>query len=398
MNLYHTFQGTASNTSGCAEAINSSNCGVCGDYVCDTPADKNVGSSDGYSPDLTNIMSYYLPADHFTTGQGQRMKTAISREPVLSGVSGISCVIPKLSTIDCLCNSGTKTVNVSNLGGNTTTWEVSSNVSIVSSSNSSITVKAKSSNSNGEAFIEARFSNTNYQPTEHFWVGIPKVEPDQTGSRAISIVPDIYKGASPFPCILYLTYYTLEKYYWELEGAHRIKGHSKFRWQHEHFYSNAHYTETYFGNNTGLYMQLGSYTRNANGYSVAFAENSCGSLGVAGMGWGVCYDYYRYKVSPNPTTTGSIELSFEPIVDPLLLKELNKPNGDYHSLNQPIALAGDVLTLFIHDNNGKQLLEKTIKVGEETQKIDLSGYKRGLYHIKISTSNNILGTTTIIKE
>ncbi|RED92034.1 M43 family zinc metalloprotease [Marinoscillum furvescens] len=183
LNLYHTFQGTDPNTSGCAEAINGSNCNSCGDLVCDTPADQNTGIFGGYSPDLTNIMSYYLPADHFTTGQGWRMRTAISRESALSGITGTSCTIPKLSSIDHLCNSGTKTITVSNLGANTTTWTVSPYVSIVSSNNSSITVEASSSSAQGNAFVRASFSNTTYNPSERFWVGKPKLyDPSISGS------------------------------------------------------------------------------------------------------------------------------------------------------------------------------------------------------------------------
>ena len=40
-NLLHTFLGTASETGGCAELTNGSNCSSCGDNVCDTPADTN---------------------------------------------------------------------------------------------------------------------------------------------------------------------------------------------------------------------------------------------------------------------------------------------------------------------------------------------------------------------
>ena len=61
LNLWHTFQGTASGTTGCAELINGSNCNNCGDYICDTPADANIGVNGGYNPDLTNIMSYSPP-------------------------------------------------------------------------------------------------------------------------------------------------------------------------------------------------------------------------------------------------------------------------------------------------------------------------------------------------
>ena len=191
LNLYHTFQGSsADRTLTCAEAIDGSNCKTCGDLVCDTPADENNRNNRGYRPDLTNIMSYYYPKthiDHFTDGQGERMRTAISQEPVLSSITS-SCTTPSLSPLDHLCNPGTKTITVSNLEARTTTWQVSSNVRIVASNNASITIKAKNSNVQGNAFVKASFSDVKayYHPTEYFWIGKPKLDGYISGSSSVN--------------------------------------------------------------------------------------------------------------------------------------------------------------------------------------------------------------------
>lgn len=92
LNLYHTFEKYF-----CAEAINGSNCSSCGDLVCDTPADNGTGNIGGYSPDMTNIMSYYSFRNHFTDGQGTRMKNALANEPILSQIDSNNCSIPKVS-------------------------------------------------------------------------------------------------------------------------------------------------------------------------------------------------------------------------------------------------------------------------------------------------------------
>ena len=178
LNLYHTFQGTAANTSGCAEAINGSNCDTCGDLVCDTPADNKTGKTNGFNPNMKNIISYYnfepwrINLDHFTKGQGKRMRMALDNAPILSDITSNRCV--SISTVKNVCYSQTKTITLSNLGVFNTVWSSSSNVQIVSSNNSSVTVRAKSSNSMGNGWVKATLSNgTALQ--EDFDVGIPNL-------------------------------------------------------------------------------------------------------------------------------------------------------------------------------------------------------------------------------
>jgi len=170
LNLYHTFQGTASNTSGCAENINGSNCNTCGDLICDTPADANTRNTGGYSPDLTNIMSYYLPADHFTNGQSYRMRYAIQNESILQNISSNSCA--KITLINNVCFPQTETVNITNSVGATISWSSSSNVQIVSSNNTSAEIRGLNSSSTGNGWIRATLNN-GIILQEDFNIGIP---------------------------------------------------------------------------------------------------------------------------------------------------------------------------------------------------------------------------------
>lgn len=148
LNLYHTHKGLAFNDPGCAENINGSNCNSCGDVVCDTPADSGQGNSGGYTPDLTNIMSYYNNRDHFTNGQGSRIRYAIQNESVLQNIIANSC--PSLNGSNIICSPSNSTFTLQN-GGTPVTWQVSSDLLIVSSNDTSITVKPKySSGSVGE--------------------------------------------------------------------------------------------------------------------------------------------------------------------------------------------------------------------------------------------------------
>ena len=169
LNLLHTFE-----TAYGAEAINGSNCATAGDLVCDTPADQNMGTANGYNPDLTNIMSYYSFRNHFTDGQAFRMRYAISTESILQNVNSTSCT--SISAINTICYSPTTTVALANLDGATTTWTSSGNVQIVSSNNSSATIRAKYSYSSGDGWVTATMSN-GITHQEDFHVG--KAETDE---------------------------------------------------------------------------------------------------------------------------------------------------------------------------------------------------------------------------
>lgn len=103
LGLFHTFHGTYPYESGCAEFVNGSNCSSCGDFVCDTPADPfplfnyvdNACSwvnstfldANGqlYNPDTKQIMAYVYPncMEHFSDGQGDRMRAHIATQQIL---------------------------------------------------------------------------------------------------------------------------------------------------------------------------------------------------------------------------------------------------------------------------------------------------------------------------
>lgn len=101
LGLYHTFE-----TSFCNELVNGSNCTVCGDKVCDTPAESPAyafqenascayttsfqdGNGNTYNPIVGNLMNYVRPScfQNFTNGQGARMRSTIGmRDEIASAV------------------------------------------------------------------------------------------------------------------------------------------------------------------------------------------------------------------------------------------------------------------------------------------------------------------------
>ena len=171
LNLWHTFQGTLSGTSGCAEEINGSNCNSCGDYVCDTPADARIGVSGGYNPDMTNDMSYYEPTtlDHFTSQQGIRMRNAIASSTILQSVLSTQCA--SISGTNNICTTSNFQYTLNNLQNNSVVWTVSSNLQIVNSSNTGITISAINTTTSGQATIIANINGMLISRV--IWIGKP---------------------------------------------------------------------------------------------------------------------------------------------------------------------------------------------------------------------------------
>ena len=185
LNLWHTHHGSGNcgDTLGCAEAISGVNWSTCGDFVMDTPADpciqnqlnsncEYVGGG-GYTPDTANIMSYGgICRNRFTSGQGERMLSAILGSSLLQQVISTSCEFATLTGDDFICSNSSSTYLLCNAGNNVI-WNVSSNLNIVSSSNSSITVQPLNSNTSASGFIEAILPNQIKR--KNIWIGKPNI-------------------------------------------------------------------------------------------------------------------------------------------------------------------------------------------------------------------------------
>lgn len=171
LNLYHTFQGTKSNTSGCAENIDGSNCTICGDYICDTPADADIGSINGYSPDLTNTMSYYLTRDHFTLQQGARMRNAIAGSPLLQSVRSNLC--GGITGSPNLCYGISSSYTLSNPTNFPVSWSASPQqyVTLSNQTNTGVTVIPNNSTYNGIVTLSASYNSQTSK--KDIWIGKP---------------------------------------------------------------------------------------------------------------------------------------------------------------------------------------------------------------------------------
>jgi Secretion system C-terminal sorting domain/Pregnancy-associated plasma protein-A len=169
LGLDHTHDGTVGPYGECAELRDGSNCASCGDYVCDTPADSRERIKNGYNPDLTNIMSYYDPRDHFTAGQGARMRYYLYNNNTLQKAIALQC--SKIEGVNTLCSTATTVYTFFNPANKPVVWSVSSNLAIQSSNNKSITVKVISTATRGNQTITASVDNLTI--SQALWTGLP---------------------------------------------------------------------------------------------------------------------------------------------------------------------------------------------------------------------------------
>jgi hypothetical protein len=146
----YTTQQTECTVSPCAELPSGYqpigyNCLERGDGICDTPADPrgcNQVNLSLYHPDYTNLMSYYVNRDHFTPGQGERMRDAILNEPFLQPARSNQCA--SITEPTNLCNDNQFLFSISGAVGNPIVynWTAGTNLQIVgSTTNASVVVK-----------------------------------------------------------------------------------------------------------------------------------------------------------------------------------------------------------------------------------------------------------------
>lgn len=191
-NLQHTFFGSGAQhpPGSCPERVENEpplqptiDCVNCGDYVCDTPPDHNLGVTNEYSPLLDNIMSYYYPYDSLTPGQGTRMREAFANSQILQHIVTNPC--PELNGSDEVCDTPDVTYSLTN--GISTLWEVSSNLQVVSQTPTSITVRHMPSGSGGSGYVRA-ITGSGIVAEKDIQVGTPK----PTGF--VSVLVDDFMG------------------------------------------------------------------------------------------------------------------------------------------------------------------------------------------------------------
>lgn len=380
VNYYATTHATTHEVGHCFDLIHthgvpggsietSSNCDYAGDKICDTPPDPglnpqnvdifcNYTNNDGFNPDTKNIMSYSLLHcfKHFTSGQNTRMRNAFASSSVLQNVVSNSCFISEINGSSTACNSNT-TYTLQN-GGSSVTWQVSSNLQIVSSNNTSITVKAQWEDVSGQGFIWAILPYETIQ--KDIWVGKADID-IVLFSNGI--------GGTDYWCTSHAgNYYNL---YPKLDGtSHEIRLRK---------YPNL---DIVYNSSTIFYGDEGTfyYTPSAGWYLFEVRRtNSCGTS-----------DWYGYEVEfvdCSQQGGGESEYSIypNPTSETLTIEKLYiVQTSEVNTIELKNIKISDSYELYDFNSN---ILVKGVL--DKQTFIDISKYKKGKYFLKINSNGKI---------
>ena len=378
LNLWHTFQGTASGTSGCPELINGSNCTTCGDYICDTPADANIGATGGYNPDLTNTMSYSPPAslNHFSILQGDRMRSAINNSSILTQIVSTQC--SSIEGANSLCLNTNQSYTISNLNGATVTWSVTGSLQMITPINANTVSIQGTTNLPSSGTLTATIS-TGQIIVKIIQVGAPALPTGQ-----YSNVIWVRKGMTidfPFTAILGATTYS-----WTivrdtvslfpcgtLTQARFVNPNGTFSNSITTTLPSARIS---MGNCIGDYLVSCIANNTCGGTEVYFRYLTVGSSGSSPCNNNVVLS--RYKVSENPLQKGVLKLRTGTQINDDDLIDIDNGNdsgilsgdgpceGPYPA---PTFKQAKTVAISIYDFNGKKVYSNEFSLINETEKV-----------------------------
>tara|TARA_R110002049_G_scaffold163000_1_gene328790 strand:+ start:3228 stop:4088 length:861 start_codon:yes stop_codon:yes gene_type:complete len=286
------------------------------------------------------------------------MRNAISSLSHLQQTISSNCIVYELSPLDFLCFQNNETITINNLeSGITTSWLVSSNITILSSNDTSITVSASSSNSSRKGWVKATLSN-GITLQEDFWVGKPE-DLSFDGIQGNIFISSNSTEQYYVP-IEKITEQGYTNYYWSVSPS------SKLRIVRSHINRNDVFVQAI---DTGM-------------AEVKFhATNSCGSTTstlyvTISNGGG-----FFFRAYPNPASTN---LTIEQLKSSSKLKTKNSSksfNTEFNSFN-------------LYDFQSELVLSGKLK---ELTNIDVSALEKGTYILKIHINGNIETHQIIIK-
>jgi len=293
LNLFHTH-----NERGCLEKIDGSNCEICGDEICDTPADPKlygpqfltdnncnyIGTvtQDGvpYNPDTHNYMSYSREScrNRFTPNQAERMYYSLLSLSALIPVNSL----PQIQGPKLVCNGAS--YNQSNSPNSSiVSWSVTPS-NLVTPSNGVGSTASFTRVINGNGTIA--FSNGCYTlPPFSFHTG-----PYSSSDYPVSGPSSVCKNGA------YAYFNTAS-----LNGA------TNYQWIYPSSW-------TYVSGQGTNYLALRTNCSSTSGVVGVRVDNTCGpggSVNTKYVNVTSCGSCYSYSYSPNPVAS-TLKIQLEP--------------------------------------------------------------------------------------
>lgn len=267
-------------------------------------------------------------------------------------------IVGQLEGDDCVCYNPTTTLTFSNFANQPVSWQTSSNIQILNSSNTSITIRAINSSTRGTGFVTANVGDE--QMSKDIWVGKPNAPTSLHGPTSVRYGAIVrYTGSS-------------------------VQGASSYKWYLPRPYDQnasvtvdpprwgilsggtSRYLRAIVGPNNGLVQFMGENKCGRGGAKWIHVSNSSTTGGGTSPGggnmpistFGNTDNVQEFLVYPNPVKT--------------------KLNIIYSS--------SSFSNLVLYDLNGKEVLRKNINNGKGI--LDVSKLSNGLYFIQINGEIN----------
>ena len=406
-NLLHTFECSNPYYPSCADnPLNTVNCLTKGDFICDTPPDYNplkaISTQDypspytisNYNPDFSNIMSYHLNLkDHFTLGQGLRMRNSILNLPYLQNVRSNKCT--KIEGSNYICGSGN--YNFSTIGYGSPinySWSVSNNLLIVgSSTTANVVITSSNPNNVGTATIYVTINGTTI--SKIISIGAPIIN---SSTQLIGVYDWVSVGYGNMG-IVAPTNSSIESFKWIIEEDSDFTNNCTQSSKPRFIGSNPSTPYLFISTTNQAVVNWGTCS---NSYLIScYAYNSCGE--------NIYQQRYVDVGLPknNPCFTNGVFTIIAP--NPIQNKEINiivnktpqqspcnwKTNYIFQDFNNRLDLTRNEVS--IYDFNGNFIHSEIFETDEFTVK-DLNLIEGNNYIVNLTTNEGVFSQQIIIVE
>lgn len=397
--LYHTFHGTfptPADSGGCYENPNGNqtNCQSCGDLVCDTPSAACNGSNGCYR-DITNFMDYNDLRNHFTSGQGLRMRNSIE---VYHGQK-LSYQCKKINGLSYVCLDEVKNFNIdliSSISTPTINWSVSPNLQILGANNSSAVSIKTSSGTQNNVYGTLTILINGSIITKQIWIGAPI-----TNSYSISGAYDWVSTNYGAMGLIVPTNTTITSFLWTIEEDEfaptcpNTSSPARFPTtslqtpsDNYHLETATPYATVNWGNCIGNYV-LSCYARNECGENAYLTKY----VSVGDSKNNPCFkNAFNLIVAHNPIRDGKIEI----FVNRGIRQSPCNYKADYYNSGFRFDLGVTENHIFIYDFNGTLVYDR--KYDSDEFVIDEANLFRGNYIINIFTREGGIDQSIIVVD
>ena len=299
----------------------------------------------------------YLDARNYTVQAAEDIFGVNSTEAITTNNAwyavGIgSQIAGLLEGDDCVCYNPTTTLTFNNFANQSVSWQSSSNIQILSSNDTSVTIRAVNNATRGTGYVTANVGGE--QITKNIWVGKPSAPSSLYGPTNVRYGAVVnYSGSS-------------------------VQGATSYKWYLPYPYDqNASVTvdPTKWGIlSGGTSRYLNAIAGPNNGLVQFMGENKCGIGGAKSI-----------NVTISSTSSGGISPGGGNMPISSLVGEQNDklsiyPNPVKDKLNV-LSSVDTPLDVVLYDLNGKEVLRK--KITKKDNVLDVSEFSNGVYFVQV---------------